>query len=312
MVLKTLKLNTTVISTLILVFVSCTNSVNKEHKQPNYWSNNVIIKNNVAYNNSANSMQKLDLYLQGTYVGEPIYTKIDSTPRSTLIYIHGGGWAVGDKQTSMNYFLHFLEKGWNVISVNYTLAKPGDNFKIIPTTVNDVMTAINWVVNNADKYNIDKSNIVLGGESAGGQLSMISGIFNSNTGMHNKSLEDKIRIKAVINWFGVMDIEKFFYHIMTDKDKNKMIESEKISLHETSEKYSPVKHINNNTPPVITIHGSDDSAVPISQAKTLHNKLESAGVRNKLMIIEKGKHAGFSNEQWAEAFDGIFKFIGVE
>ena len=46
-----------------------------------------------------------------------------ATPNQTLIYVHGGGWTGGTKESSSLTFLPFLEMGWNVVNVEYRLAK---------------------------------------------------------------------------------------------------------------------------------------------------------------------------------------------
>lgn len=42
-------------------------------------------------------------------------------PAPTLMYIHGGGWMIGDKGGAANLFLPYIERGWNVVNVEYRL-----------------------------------------------------------------------------------------------------------------------------------------------------------------------------------------------
>ena len=46
-----------------------------------------------------------------------------ASPNPTLIYIHGGGWTNGNKESSALTFLPYLEMGWSVVSVAYRLAE---------------------------------------------------------------------------------------------------------------------------------------------------------------------------------------------
>ncbi|MCK5823897.1 MAG: alpha/beta hydrolase [Ichthyobacteriaceae bacterium] len=268
-----------------------------------FWGHNFYVENNIEYTENANEFQQLDLYLQGEYVGEPLYIKTKLEVVKTFVFFHGGGWSVGDKAKSINYFLHFIQKGWQVISVNYTLANEGENVNVIPKAVADAMLAYKWIETNSDKYNIDLNNIIVGGESAGGQLAMISA-------MKNLLITDSsIKIKSVVNWFGVMDIEKFFLHIMDVHFNKTYTDKEKAELVDISKKYSPTNFVTKNTPPVITIHGNNDTVVLVNQANNFHAKLSSLKVDNKLIVPEFGKHAGFSSKQWKNAFNEIFNFL---
>ncbi|MEN8116239.1 MAG: alpha/beta hydrolase [Bacteroidota bacterium] len=291
------------------LLISCQNSNQPESKANDFWSHKFYVINNVSYVENGNNLQKLDLYLQGEYVGEPKYVETDSIPRKILIYIHGGGWAVGDKMTSMNYFLHFLEKGWHVVSINYTLAKDGENASGIPTAVNDVKMALEWICQHAEQYHIDLNNVALGGESAGGQLSLIAGLYNTNPQTIDNSGYREMNIRAIINWFGVIDIENFFYHIMTDQQKNNFTEEAKEELSVISKEFSPINFVSEKAPSIITIHGNEDSVVPVEQAYALHKALDSVHVKNELLVFKGGKHVGFTDMQWEEAFSTIFEFV---
>src|SRR5258706_6708256 len=48
---------------------------------------------------------------------------IGTTPQPTLIFIHGGGWVGGSKDSSLFSFPPFLEMGWNVVNVEYRLGR---------------------------------------------------------------------------------------------------------------------------------------------------------------------------------------------
>jgi acetyl esterase/lipase len=90
----------------------------------------------------------------------------------TLIYYHGGGWIFGDRTGATLLFLPYLEMGWNVINVEYRMA----SVSLAPAAVEDCRCALRWAVRNAKQYNIDTDRIVLTGHSAGGHLSLITGM----------------------------------------------------------------------------------------------------------------------------------------
>ncbi|GFZ27454.1 alpha/beta hydrolase [Lactobacillus corticis] len=98
----------------------------------------------------------LDLYLPKNVDGKlPI-----------LINIHGGGWCYGTKETYQFYGLGMAKRGFAFVNPNYRLA-PEVQF---PEELDDVDRYIHWVSDHADEYNLDKNNVFLVGDSAGGQM----------------------------------------------------------------------------------------------------------------------------------------------
>lgn len=100
-------------------------------------------------------------------VYNPAAQPTDSQP--ALIYIHGGGWC-SDSIESHDAVCRGLAIQANivVISVDYRLA-PEHPF---PAAVDDCYAAACWIFNNADELGINPSRIAIGGDSAGGNLTL--------------------------------------------------------------------------------------------------------------------------------------------
>lgn len=99
-----------------------------------------------------------------------IYTPDGLGPFSLFVYYHGGGWVVGDLETSDASCRMIANRtGRIVVSVDYRLAP---EFKF-PTPLEDSYAALKWVSENASTLNGNVSNIVVGGDSAGGNLSAV-------------------------------------------------------------------------------------------------------------------------------------------
>lgn len=99
-----------------------------------------------------------------------IYTPKGDGPFPIFIYLHGGGWVIGDLEIgdSLCRKLANLSK-CIVVSVDYRLA-PEYKF---PIPVNDCFAAAEWVEKNANTFNRDPSKIAIGGDSAGGNLATV-------------------------------------------------------------------------------------------------------------------------------------------
>lgn len=85
---------------------------------------------------------------------------------STIINIHGGGWVYGTKETYQYYGMGMAKRGFAFVNPNYILG-PDSTF---PEELDQVNEYIHWVADHADEYNLDKDNVFLIGDSAGGQM----------------------------------------------------------------------------------------------------------------------------------------------
>jgi acetyl esterase len=88
----------------------------------------------------------------------------------TLVFIHGGGFVIGDIDTHDNQ-ARALCRGADavVLSVDYRLA-PEDPW---PAGVEDGLAAVRWAAENIDRLGGDPSRLAVGGDSAGGNLSAV-------------------------------------------------------------------------------------------------------------------------------------------
>lgn len=102
----------------------------------------------------------------------------DSKNAPLFFYIHGGGYVGGDKsegdpaaassdvEDATQYLQIICQSGYNVVSINYTLA-PDYNY---PVPIYQVDEAVRFLRKNEAEYGISTSHIVFSGGSAGGQL----------------------------------------------------------------------------------------------------------------------------------------------
>ena len=108
--------------------------------------------------------QELDVYQSSS-----ITTTKKDTPKSLLVFMHGGGFANGDKVNEAQPLFyknlgHFFADGAGIetICLNYRLIKHGGKF---PTGAEDIEAALKWIVDNHQDQQCD---VYLFGNSAGG------------------------------------------------------------------------------------------------------------------------------------------------
>ena len=226
-------------------------------------------------------------------------------PVPTLIYYHGGGWIWGDRTGATLLFLPYLEMGWNVINVEYRMA----SVSLAPAAVEDCRCALRWAVRNSKQYNIDTDRIVLTGHSAGGHLSLITGMLPDGTGLDNNCYGDeKLKVAAIINWFGISDVADL---IQGPNLKNYAVAwmGSQTNQLEIAKRVSPLTYVRAGLPPIISIHGDADPVVPYEQSARLHKALTAAGVSNELVTIKGGGHGQFNDAELEDAYGKIRDFL---
>jgi acetyl esterase/lipase len=229
-------------------------------------------------------------------------------PVPTLIYIHGGGWIFGDRTGATLQFLPYLQMGWNVVNVEYRMA----NVSLAPAAVEDCRCALRWVIQHATEYNVDTNRIVLTGHSAGGHLSLTTGLLTPEAGLDSQCFGvEPLKVAAIINWYGISDVADLIsgpdlrsYAVMW---LGCLPDREAIA-----KRVSPLTYVHAGNPPVLTVHGDADPVVPYSQAIRLHQTLSQAGVKNELVTIHGGGHGGFTPEQLQDAFTKINAFLRAQ
>jgi len=98
------------------------------------------------------------------------YPKENQTTYPALIFYHGGGWVVGDIESHDDVCRALTNLADCVtISVDYRLA-PEHKF---PAAVEDSYAAVQYVFDHAEEFQVDRSRIAVGGDSAGGNLAAV-------------------------------------------------------------------------------------------------------------------------------------------
>jgi acetyl esterase/lipase len=93
--------------------------------------------------------------------------------RPMLIWIHGGGWVMGDKDDALGLYTRYCrilaENGVATANVSYRLS-PGVKH---PAHIQDVAAAAAWVIGRAAELGVDPEAVFVSGHSAGGHLAAL-------------------------------------------------------------------------------------------------------------------------------------------
>jgi acetyl esterase/lipase len=256
---------------------------------------------NIVYLTANNTDLRLDIYRRKT-----------DAPTPTVIFIHGGGWVSGTKEAASLNAVPFMEMGFSVVNVEYRLA----HNSLAPAAVEDCRCALRWVVRNAEKYHFDPRRIITSGDSAGGHLALTTAMMTSAAGFDGEcpaehwdsSERSEPKVAAVVNWYGITDVAD---ELEGPNAKGYAVEwfGSLPNRRQLAQRLSPLAHVTAGGPPVISIHGDQDTVVPYSGAARLHDALKKAGVKNQLLTIPGGGHGGFSQEQLSAGSAAIREFL---
>lgn len=96
-----------------------------------------------------------------------------TSPPPLLVYLHGGGWVIGDLETHDSP-CRFLagHAGAQVLAIDYRRA-PEDPF---PAAADDAFAAYRWASENAGRLGTEPGRIAVGGDSAGANLAAVASL----------------------------------------------------------------------------------------------------------------------------------------
>jgi poly(3-hydroxybutyrate) depolymerase len=145
---------------ILLLFIALTlnNIQAQEIKTMTYFQNDTI-------------KLDLDLYLPQKETNEKV---------PLIIFAFGGGFSGGDRTNEKDFGMFMAKNGYAVASISYSLYMKGKDFgckgtltekiKAIQIGVSDMWQATSFLIENANKYNLDASKIFISGISAGAEI----------------------------------------------------------------------------------------------------------------------------------------------
>lgn len=163
--------------------------------------------------------------------------------------------------------------------------------------VANIETAIRWVKERADEYEIDPDRLGLTGASAGGHLASLVALTASRPG------EDGARVAAAAVFFPPADFLDFGGAVIDPRSDSRLgrfcaqlafgsqldgLTDEQVTKGLTL--ISPVRQVHADAPPFLLIHGDADPVVPLQQSEALRDALTAAGAPVELIVKAGGEH----------------------
>jgi acetyl esterase/lipase len=235
----------------------------------------------VAYAN-VSPAERLDVYLPA-----PI-----SRSAPLVIWVHGGGWQVGDKSSIVHGYdpsvvlpkptkcndvvqvqapdvVALNAEGYAVAAVNYRLnSNPID-------AVADAKAAVRFLRANAVRYQVDPRRFAAWGDSAGGYSVIMLGLTGGQHTVFDQALGNPgvdASVQAVVDWFGPTEFSSIPGHLGPAEDPFTYIKAGR-----------PL-------PPFRIANGDNDCVVPVQESRRLYSALTKVGSTATLAVLPGARH----------------------
>ena len=229
---------------------------------------------NLSYGD-AGRRNRLDLYRRSGIEG--------SGP--VLIHLHGGGFPLAPGRRSFyarRMLFRLAREGWVCISATY-------RFAAFPDDVIDVKKVISWAREHAGEYGGDPDRIVLAGSSYGARLATLAGFTTGDPSFQPGFETADTSVAAIVGLYG--------YYGGTDSDQ--------------SLPSSPFDYAHPGCPPLLIVHGDQDTLTSAKTARMLAAHVRCAS-DNPVVYAELpgGQHSFdlLTSIRFEAVIDGIEEF----
>jgi acetyl esterase len=243
-----------------------------------------------------------DDVVYGTWQDQPlrllVYRPRQSAPGKSapiLLYIHGGGFTMGDRFESGTNLRWFTDRGWLALSIDYTLSAADRHMWDVTTS--QVGCALTWTVANAARLGGDPARISLLGSSAGGNLA-INAAFLANAGRLESSCGGTIpRVSAVSALYPPVDLAAAWAsQVPLISDMARQFNTYYVggSPQQFPDRYrfvASATHISAAAPATLIIFGDHDHLVPPDATDRFAEQARKAGIDLESIRFPFGEHA---------------------
>jgi acetyl esterase/lipase len=242
-----------------------------------------------------------------------------------VIYCHGSGWYLSDKDVGTRpFFQHLAAQGHVVMDVAYRMC-PETNLEGM---VADVKRAVVWMKSHGAELGVDPARVVLSGGSAGAHLAMLSAFVPDHPQLTPPDLADTdLSVGAIFSFYGPPDMRATAEHngsigfsayradlavepTQPPARRSKawqeyqQLQWQRIgnlawdmfggSEDEVPERYdlgSPIHHVHAGIPPTLLIQGEQDILVSATSVGILYERMVAAGAPVAYLGLPNTDHA---------------------
>lgn len=204
-----------------------------------------------------------------------VYLPDTAGPHASVLIVHGGGFVVGSRQMkSVRYLaMHLAEAGIAAATIDYRMIFRGGR---LPEALDDVAAAAAWWREQSGRFDLDSERVAIAGFSAGATLALLHAATQPYAG--------------IVSFFGVYDFT-YLGGLWAEAMRRLLLRSGDPDVWAS---HSPLTRCQTSAP-LLLIHGSADTLVPIAQARRLRDRRQELGLPVQLIEYPEAPH-GFLND----------------
>ena len=209
-----------------------------------------------------------------------------------LVFVHGGAWTTGSK-TQYPKFL--MDRGFAVASLDFR----SSNDAPFPADVFDIKAGIRYLRAKATLYGYRTDRIAIVGASSGGHLAQRVGVTNGVAaleGTEGDYLDQSSAIQAIVSYFGASDLTTILAQstpvglAVREPALKRLLGVAPDQAPALAKLASPIFHVDRNAPPILLLHGDQDTQMPLNQVYEMQWAYEQAGLHAEVLILHGVDH----------------------
>jgi acetyl esterase/lipase len=254
-----------------------------------------------------------------TPIQADVYRADDDKPRPVVVWIHGGALIMGNRSGVPKNLLDLCRnEGYALVSIDYRLAPEVK----IAAIIEDVQDAFRWLnEEGAKQFHLDTGRVVVTGGSAGGYLTLMTGICV------------KPRPTALVAYWGYGDVDGDWYTKPSEHYRKQPLVTKEEALAQVGDKvvtgsepglknrgrfylycrqnglwthevtsfdhekdkarldpFCPVRNVTKDYPPTMLVHGTEDTDVPYELSANMAKEFERNHVVHELVTVKGAGH----------------------
>ncbi|GAA4975086.1 MULTISPECIES: alpha/beta hydrolase [Streptomyces] len=234
----------------------------------------------------------------------------ENTGRKTLplvLFVHGGAWLRGRRDDmgmrtrdwDPGPFARIAAAGIAVACADYRLSGEAP----FPAPVDDLRAALRWLGLRAAELGLDMDRTVVWGESAGGHLASLLALTPG---------PGPAPVAAVV-WYGPADLTTArgpFDPRSSSTPEALLLGGAPADRPDRAREASPLAHAHPGAPPILLVHGEEDTMVACSHSRDLAGRLDELGAPVRLRTVPGADHGwhGLPAARVEEIFDQSLRF----
>ena len=220
---------------------------------------------NISY--GAHPQNKLDIY-------NPSISATKNSKNAVIVFFYGGCWGECTTLTKSDYLFvaqSLASRGFTTVIADFR-QYPDVDFKGLML---DASNIIRWTSQNISKYGGDPNRIIVAGHSSGAHIASMLAL--------NPRYLDSVTRKSIRGFVGLagpydfLPLDEAYQRVLFDSSNN----------YASSQ---PISFLSATAPPLLILHGGEDTTVGKHNAINLSKKAERLGVKHQLILYPAHDH----------------------